>query len=77
MDNTIIRYIDLPRRINAVTVVDEYGDYNIYVNARMSYDACKLAVEHEKEHIRRVHFYTDKPVTECEAEAKDSGHGKR
>lgn len=35
MDEFILRLVDLPVTVNAVTVLDENGDYNIYVNARL------------------------------------------
>ena len=70
MDDRILRLAPLPPRVNAVTVVDSNGDFNIYVNAGLSREEQRKAYEHELVHIRRSHFFTDKPVEECEGEAK-------
>lgn len=69
MESEILRLAPLPARINAVTVVDANGDFNIYVNSNLSFEEQRRAYDHELEHIRREHFFTDKPVEECEREA--------
>ncbi len=69
MDDIVCRIIDLPSRVNAVTVVDENGDFNVYVNAHMSDEEQRKAFAHEKRHIKKQHFYSLKPVETCEREA--------
>lgn len=56
--------------MDGITVLDENGDYNIYLNDRISYDAQAEAFRHEVEHIRQGHFYTyeDLQVLENQAE---------
>jgi len=70
VDAVIIRLIDLPPSVKGVTVKDAEGDYNIYINARLSEDGRAKAFRHEIDHIRRGHFYDQKPVTEKEQEVK-------
>lgn len=70
MDKVITRIINLPRHINALTVADADGDYNIYINAALSDIGRRRAFLHEVKHIRKNHFYTDKPVKRCEREAQ-------
>ena len=70
MDEIICRYADLPWRVNAVTIVDENGDFNVYVNTKLSFEAQRQAYDHECRHIKKNHFYHGKPVSECEKEAK-------
>ena len=71
MDCVIIRLVDLQLPIKGVTVKDDEGDYNIYINARLSEDERVDAYWHEIEHIRLGHFYQhDRPVAELEAEAE-------
>lgn len=65
-----MRVIDLPDTIPGVTVLDENGDYNVYLNGRLSKDNYDEAVQHELRHINKEHFYQDMPVRECEDEAK-------
>lgn len=72
MNEITCRVIDLPSRINAVTVVDENDDFNVYVNAKLSPDKQRRAYQHECRHIRKNHFYRDKAVWRCEQEANQS-----
>lgn len=72
MDEFILRIVDLPPKVNAVTVLDENGDFNVYVNSSLSDDAKKDAFDHETRHIKRKHFFSVKPVEVCEKEAKRS-----
>lgn len=71
MDNCIVRYIDLPVSIPAVTEIDTEGDYNIYINAMLSDDEKKNALLHELQHVKRGHFYKDVPISFCETEANN------
>lgn len=57
MDAVIIRVIDLPYKVNGLTVKDEEGDYNIYLNARLSDERRVNAFRHELKHIKLGHFY--------------------
>ena len=70
MEHEILRLAPLPARVNAVTVVDNNGDFNIYVNEALSIEEQRRAYKHELEHIRRNHLFDDKPVEVCEEEAK-------
>jgi len=38
--------------------MDENGFYNIYVNAKLSYEMQKKAIEHELTHVCRNDFYS-------------------
>lgn len=69
MENEIVRLAPLPPKVNAVVLVDENGDYNIYVNEKLSFEEARRAYKHEIEHIRKNHLFVDKPVEACEAEA--------
>lgn len=68
MDTVIIRIVDLPYRVKGMTVKDDEGDYNVYLNARYSPDEQAIAFRHEVEHIKRGHFYQDRPVLDMENE---------
>ncbi len=71
MDDVICRFIGLPAKINAVTVVDNNGDFNVYINANLSCEEQKKAYRHEVRHIRKNHFFIQKPVKDCEIEANN------
>ena len=52
-----MRYINLPCSVRGLTVMDNEGFYNIYINARLSFEHQKKALMHELEHIIRNDFY--------------------
>lgn len=72
MGDVLCRVVDLPHKINAVTVVDSNGDFNVYVNAKLSKSTQLKAYRHECEHIKCEHFYSDRSVESCETEANDA-----
>lgn len=62
MNDYIIRFIDLPITVKAVTVQDGNGFNNIYVNARISFWEQQVAIAHELKHIQRDDFYSLEPL---------------
>ena len=62
--------MNLPVGIEGITVLDENGDYNVYLNDRLSYDAQAGAFRHEVEHIRQGHFYTYENIIILEERAE-------
>jgi hypothetical protein len=74
MDSVIIRLIDLPAGINGLTMKDENGDYNIYINAGISDDARGKAFRHEIEHIRNGDFTNDSVIAyHIEKKTREAG----
>ena len=67
MEDVCIRYIDFPCRINGITVQDENGFYNVYINARLSFEAQRAAIKHELTHIKRNDFYSLEPLSKIES----------
>lgn len=65
----IIRKISLPIGVDGITVLDENGDYNVYLNDRISYDAQAEAFRHEVEHIKQGHFYRMEDIMALEEQA--------
>ena len=61
-ENIVLRIVDLPHSIRAITLLDDDGWYNIYINARLNAHMRKKAYEHELEHIRRGDWESDLPV---------------
>lgn len=51
-----VRYVDLPRKVHGMTVLDENGFYNVYINRLLSKEMQRDAYDHELEHIRRDDF---------------------
>lgn len=71
MDAIIIRLLDMPESVHAVTRKDAEGDYNVYINARLDADTRAKALRHELNHIVLGHFYDDRPVAEKEREVRN------
>lgn len=55
--------------VPGVTVLDEDGNYNVYINARLSFEERQKAFAHELRHIKKDHFFDDRPIDEIEKEA--------
>lgn len=62
-----IRYIDLPCRVDGVTVMDKEGFFNIYINARLDYYSQQKAIVHELTHIARSDFYRESCLEDIES----------
>jgi hypothetical protein len=54
--------LDLPAGIKGLTLKDENGDYNIYINASISDDARVKAFRHEVEHIKKGDFIDESKI---------------
>lgn len=62
-----IRYINLPCAVNGVTVMDEEGFFNIYINARLDYYQQRKAIRHEFTHIVRGDFFREDKLEKIES----------
>jgi hypothetical protein len=62
-----IRYIDLPCRVKGVTVMDEEGFFNVYINAKLSYKCQWQTIKHELTHIQRGDFFKADKLERIEA----------
>ena len=56
-----IRPWRLPMTVRAFTIPDTNGEYNIYVNDRLSEEATNAALDHEYDHIVNGDFDKDLP----------------
>ena len=69
-DEYYIRRVPFPNRsVRAATFPNDDGSFDIYLNTLLTEAEQQRALEHELRHIRLGHFYSDKPLTEKEAEA--------
>lgn len=64
-----VRTVPLPCAVRAVTLPNDDGTFDIYVNARLPEELQQKALAHELKHIRKDHFYNDDPVWLNEQEA--------
>lgn len=69
--NIFIRLVKLPSdSVRAVTIPNDDGTFDIYINARLPEELQRKALEHELNHIRKDHFYNDDPIWVNEEEAE-------
>lgn len=66
MSEVFVRLRDMPVKINGMTILDADGNYNVYINSRLSCDDQRKAYEHELEHIHRDDFYNSLSIQETE-----------
>ena len=57
MDDIFTYLMDMPTTISGYTVRDRNGDYNVFLNSRLSYERRAIAYKHEVEHIQEGDFY--------------------
>lgn len=69
MENVITRLIELPPRIKAMTVMDEAGNYNVYLNANSTMEANAASFLHELRHIDHDDFYSQEDIRTIERRA--------
>ena len=70
-----VRYIDLPCKVDGVTIPNDDGTFDIYINSRHSVEHQAESLSHEREHIMRDHFYDDiRTVAQLETEADRAPH---
>jgi len=51
-----IRLIDLPASVKGMTIQDEEGFFNIYINSKLNFEQQQQTIEHELCHIMRGDF---------------------
>ena len=68
-NNIFVRMIALPDTVPAVTIPNDDGTFDIYINAVLPDALQNRALEHELQHIRLDHFYNEDPVGMNEREA--------
>ena len=69
MTDTFVRLVPLPVKVEGVTLPNDDGSFDIYINARLSPARQQETLEHELRHIRHEHFYLDMPIARMERQA--------
>jgi len=72
LESIFIRTRKMPLSIKGVTILDDNGDYNVFVNDDLAEAQKKEAFLHEIKHIKRGDFYSEKPASELEASIDDA-----
>ena len=69
MTDTYVRLVSLPAKVEGVTLPNDDGSFDIYINSRLSPLRQQETLEHELRHIRREHFYLDMDIASMERQA--------
>ena len=69
MTDTYVRLIPLPPKVEGVTLPNDDGSFDIYINSRLSPARQQETLAHERRHIRHDHFYLDMEVSRMERQA--------
>ena len=69
MTDTYVRLVSLPVKVEGVTLPNDDGSFDIYINSRLSPLRQQETLEHELRHIRHGHFYLDMPIDRMERQA--------
>lgn len=69
MGDIFIRFVCFPTlRVYGATALDENGDYNIFIDERLSNDMKLETYKHEVLHIKKNHFNTGISAMDAEYE---------
>lgn len=72
-----VRYVELPLKVDGVTVPNDDGTFDIYINVLHPEAHQRECLEHEVWHITHDHFYNEQPVSDCERDAKKAAKARR
>lgn len=67
--DVFIRYLELPIHTEAVVLPNDDNTFDIYLNSRLCPRKQQEALEHELNHLRMDHLYSEEPVEKNEEEA--------
>lgn len=65
-DCIFVRLEDMPCSLHGFTSIDNDGNYNVYINAKLGYDMNRQTLEHELKHINHAHFFSKEDVRNLE-----------
>lgn len=69
MTDYFVRLIELPVKVEGVTVPNPDGSFSVYINVLLSETRRDEVLRHELRHIASEHFYTEMPVEYMERQA--------
>ncbi|MBQ8796161.1 MAG: hypothetical protein IJZ54_07030 [Clostridia bacterium] len=73
MENYYVRTVKLPGSVRGVTIPNDDGTFNVFINSSLSPECSNDTLNHELNHIKKDHFYEDtKSIEVVETEADDS-----
>lgn len=65
-----VRYTSLPSSVRGVTLPNDDGSFDIYINSVLGEEIQERTLRHEVKHIKLNHFYGEQDVLTDEKEAE-------
>ena len=65
-----VRPVALPRSVEGVSIPNDDGTFDIYINSLLPDELRERALEHELRHLKAEHFYLDMPIARMERQAE-------
>lgn len=69
MIDYFVRLVELPLRVEGVTLPNSDGSFSVYINSRLDEPRRAEVLRHELRHIEAEHFYSELPVEYIERQA--------
>ena len=70
MTDYFVRLVPLPRAVEGVTVPNDDGTFDIYINSVLPEAKRQAVLQHELRHIKGDHFYREMPIELMERQAE-------
>lgn len=64
-----VRHVALPRSVEGVSIPNDDGSFDIYINSLLPPQRRLDVLEHELRHLKSEHFYLDMPISLMERQA--------
>jgi len=65
-----VRHVALPRTVEGVSLPNDDGSFDIYINSLLPPDKAEAVLRHELRHLKAEHFYVDMPIERMERQAE-------
>ncbi len=65
-----VRRVSLPRAVEGVSLPNDDGSFDIYINSALSPQKAEAVLRHELRHLQAEHFYVDMPIERMEKQAE-------
>ena len=65
-----VRNVPLPRKVEGVSIPNDDGSFDIYINSLLPSEMRDRVLQHELRHLKAEHFYLDMPISTMERQAE-------
>lgn len=65
-----VHFAPLPHGVEGVSVPNDDGSFDVYINSALSTERRRETLEHELKHLEREHFYVDLSIGQMERQAE-------